>query len=121
MDQIHRLANPQLFASWAGDDFHAWEQAIGTSVTHLSRGSGTVTHVSREMGSIVIHVRYGGAVHEHALWEFRTEVTSMTLPAGVARADLFPAARAQSILQEKARRTAQEARLVLARERRRIG
>ena len=117
MDHEQRLANPQLFAVWAGEDVEAWEQAVGTSVTHTSRGPGTVTSVSRDAGDISIHVRYIRGVHEHALWEFRTEITRMTLPAGLARADLLPAARAHRIQQTIDRRDAQAARLLLTKQR----
>lgn len=121
MEQDFTLSNPQLFAGWAGDDVQAWEQAIGTSVTHLSRGAGTVMQVSREAGIIAIHVRYNGSVHEHALWEFRTEIRNMTLPPGLTRTDLLPAARERRKQQAIDRRAAQEARLISIRQRRTFG
>lgn len=120
MNEDHRLGTPQLFAGWAGDDVVSWEQAVGTSVIHLSRGAGTVTQISREVGNIVIHVRYDGAVHAHALWEFRTEIRNMTLPPGLTRSDMLPAARERLKQQAADRRAAQEARLILIRQKRRI-
>lgn len=121
MDHDQRLANPQLFAFWAGEDVEAWEHAVGTSITHISRGPGTVTSVSQDAGNIGIHVGYIQGVHEHPLWEFRTEITKMTLPAGLSRADLLPAARAHRIQQTIDRRDAQAARLLLAKQRLRSG
>jgi hypothetical protein len=118
MDQDQRLGNPQLFAAWAGEEMQAWEQLAGVSVTHTSRGRGTVAHVSQDMGYITIHVRYNGAVREHPLWEFRTEIMNMTLPAGLTRADLLPAARARRVLETEAKRSAQEARMAIARQKR---
>jgi hypothetical protein len=114
VDQDERLGTPQLFAGWAGEDAAAWERAVGTSVTHLSRGNGTVTLIAQEASGVAVHVRYSGtgAVRAHALWEFRTEVTRMTLPAGLTRADLLPAARARRIRQERDRKAKQEARLL---------
>ncbi len=120
MEQDFTLSNPQLFAGWAGDDVQAWEQAIGTSVTHLSRGNGTVMQVVREAGNIAIHIRYNGTIHEHPLWEFRTEIRNMTLPLGLTRTDLLPAARERRKQQTIERRAAQEARLIVMRQRRTI-
>ena len=120
MDQAQALSNSQLFAGWAGEDVQSWEQAVGTSVIHVSRGAGTVSHVSREAGNIAVHVQYTSAIHEHALWEFRTEIKNMTLPSGLTRADLLPAARERQKQQAVDRRAAQEARLILMRQRRSI-
>ncbi|MGD9889783.1 MAG: hypothetical protein AB7R89_14485 [Dehalococcoidia bacterium] len=120
MDQAQTLSNSQLFASWAGEDVQSWEQAIGTSVTHVSRGAGTVSNVSREAGNIAVHVQYTRAVHAHALWEFRTEIRNMTLPTGLTRADLLPATRERQKQQAEDKRAAQEARLILMRQRRNI-
>jgi hypothetical protein len=120
VDQAQALSNSQLFAGWAGDDVQSWEQAVGTAVIHVSRGAGTVSHVSREAGNIAVHVKYTSAVHEHALWEFRTEIKNMALPNGLTRADLLPAARERQKQQAEDRRTAQEARLILMRQRRSI-
>jgi hypothetical protein len=120
VDQAQALSNSQLFAGWAGEDVQSWEQAVGTSVIHVSRGAGTVSHVSREAGTIAVHVQYTRDLHEHALWEFRTEIRNMTLPAGLTRADLLPAARERQQQQAVDRRAAQEARLTQMRQRRSI-
>jgi hypothetical protein len=117
VDQARALSNSQLFAGWAGDDVSSWEQAVGTSVIHVSRGAGTVSHISREAGNIAVHIQYTRSIHEHALWEFRTEIRNMTLPAGLTRADLLPAARERQKQQAVDRRAAQEARLILMRQR----
>jgi hypothetical protein len=106
MDEERRLSTSKLFANWAGEDFPSWQQAIGASVTHLSRGNGHVTDVSREAGIISVHVQYLRDSRSHALWEFRTELTTMTLPAGLAREDLIPTVRARRLLQEEEKRTA---------------
>ena len=100
MNDEHRLSIPKLFAKWAGEDFDSWRQAIGASVTHLSRGDGHVTAVSREGGAISIHVHYAHAEREHPLWEFRTEFTQMTLPHGLTRDELIPTVKAQRLLHE---------------------
>jgi len=101
VNQEYRLSNPQLFARWAGEDFDAWRQVIGMSVTHLSRGKGSVIDVSQEAGIVSIHVHYARFQHEHPLWEFRTEVRSMTLPEGLTRDDLIMAVKARQLLQEQ--------------------
>ena len=106
MDEEHRLSNPRLFARWAREDFSSWQHAIGTSVTHLSRGDGRVTNVSQEAGQVSIRVQYANAAREHPLWEFRTEFTHMTLPEGVTRGDFIPTVRARRLLQEEVTRTA---------------
>ena len=104
MDEERRLSTPKLFASWAGEDLHCWQQAIGASVTHLSRGVGQVTDVSLEAGSITVTVRYLLAERRHALWEFRTELTHMTLPEGLTRDDLIPMAKVQRLRREQEQR-----------------
>lgn len=106
MDDERRLANSHLFASWAGDDFSSWQRAVGASVTHLSHGVGQVTSVTRDRGVISIHVQYGRSERGHALWEFRTELISMTYPAGLTRDDLSPPVKARRLLQEETTRTA---------------
>jgi hypothetical protein len=106
MDDERRLSTSKLFASWAGEDFHSWQQAVGASVTHLSRGSGQVTSVSQEAGIVSVHVRYLRADRSHPLWEFRTELTNMTLPEGLTRDDLIPTVKAQRLLKEQEKRTA---------------
>ena len=106
MDDERRLANSNLFASWAGDDFASWERAVGASVTHLSRGTGQVTGVTRDGGVISIHVQYGRSEYVHALWEFRTELISMTYPAGVTREELSEPVRARRLRHEETTRTA---------------
>lgn len=105
-----RLSNRELFASWAGEDFHSWQKAIGASVTHLSRGDGHVTNVSQEGGSVSIHVRYARSDRVHPLWEFRTELTSMTLPAGLTRDDFVPTVKARRLLREQGQKAARAAR-----------
>lgn len=117
VDEERRLSTSKLFAGWAGDDFPSWEQAVGASVTHLSRGDGQVTNVSQEAGIIAVHVQYARDTHSHALWEFRTELTHMTLPAGLARADLIPRAKARRLRQEREKR-AEHAALQTDRRRR---
>lgn len=97
MNEESRLSNPQLFARWAGEDFDAWRQVIGMSVRHLSRGTGSITDVSREAGIVSIHVHYARAQREHPLWEFRTEVRSMTLPDGITREDLISVVKARQL------------------------
>ena len=97
MDEERRLAIPQLFARWAREEFPAWRQAIGASVTHLSRGDGRVTDVSQEAGSIAVHVRYARAERRHPLWEFRTELMRMTLPTGLSRDDLMSTVTARRL------------------------
>ena len=109
MDEEHRLSNPKLFAKWAHEDFPAWRQLIGVAVTHLSRGDGQVTDVSREAGSVSIQVQYARSERSHALWEFRTEFTDMTLPQGLTRADLIAPVKAQRLLQEQARKASRTA------------
>jgi hypothetical protein len=104
MDEERRLSTSKLFAGWAGDDVHSWEQAVGASVTHLSRGDGQVTNVSQEAGIIAVHVQYARDSRRHALWEFRTELRDMTLPEGLTRADLIPRAKARRLRREQARR-----------------
>ena len=100
MNDEHRLSTPKLFAKWAGANFASWRQAIGASVTHMSRGDGHVTAVSREAGVVSIHVHYAQAEREHPLWEFRTEFMQMTLPNGLTRDDLIPTVKAQRLLHE---------------------
>lgn len=119
MDEERRLANPQLFAAWAGEEAASWEQAIGMSVTHLSRGQGRIVEVSQTGGVIAIHVQYARTIHDHALWEFRTEVREMTLPPGCTRAGLAPAARARRLLLDEGRRERHEAALPAVRQKKR--
>jgi hypothetical protein len=109
MDEERRLSTSKLFAGWAGDDFPSWEQAVGASVTHLSRGDGQVTNVSSEAGIIAVHVQYARDSRRHALWEFRTELTNMTLPEGLTRTDLIPTAKARRLRREQERRAARAA------------
>ena len=109
MDEENRLSNPKLFAKWAREDFPSWQQLTGVSVTHLSRGDGQVTDVSREAGSVSIQVQYAHAARSHALWEFRTEITDMTLPHGLTHGDLIAPVKAQRLLQEQARKTSSTA------------
>ena len=104
MDEERRLSIPQLFARWAHDDVHSWQQAVGVSVTHLSRGDGHVTDVSQEAGIISIHVQYARGNRGHPLWEFRTELIGMTLPAGLTRDDLIPAVKERRLLREQEQR-----------------
>jgi len=111
MDIEQGLTDQRLFARWAGEDFPSWERAVGATVTHLSRGKGTVTGVSRETGTIAVHVAYERSQYAHATWELRTEFTRMTLPEGLTRAEITPGARAWR-LQEAER--AQEDRQVVA-------
>lgn len=119
MGDEHRLANPQLFAGWAGEDFGSWEQAIGTSVTHVSRGRGQIINVTREAGVISVHVQYARSVREHATWEIRTEIRDMTLPLGYTRDQLIPAARAQRILHEQGKQARHAAQSVPERRKKR--
>ena len=109
MNDEHRLSTPRLFARWAGEDFHSWQQAIGASVTHLSRGDGRVTNVSQEAGVVSIHVQYVGADREHPAWEFRTEFTNMTFPEGLTREDLIPTVKARRLLREHVPKAMREA------------
>ena len=105
MDEERRLSTPKLFARWAREDFPSWQQAIGATVTHVSRGDGHVTNVTQEAGTVSIHVHYARADREHPLWEFRTELMSMTLPAGVTRDDMIPTVRARRLLREQEKET----------------
>jgi hypothetical protein len=102
MDEEYRMSGPLLFARWAGEDFQSWYQAIGVSVTHLSRGNGRVTNVSQEGGTVFVHVQYAKEGRVHALWEFRTELTHMSLPDGLTRDDMITPVRARRLLQEQA-------------------
>ena len=106
MDEERRLSNSRLFASWAGEDFGAWQRATGASVTHLSRGVGQVTNISQDTGTIAIHVQYERSAREHALWEFRTEFIDMTFQAGLTREDLLPTVEARRLLREHEAQTA---------------
>ena len=110
MDEERRLSNARLFASWAGEDFGAWQRATGASVTHLSRGNGQVTNVSQDAGHIAIHVHYERSDRGHALWEFRTEFIDMTYQAGLTREDLLPTVEARRLLREHEAQTALLAR-----------
>jgi len=110
VDEEHRLSNRQLFASWAREDFHSWQQAIGASVTHLSRGDGQVTNVSQEAGIVSIQIHYAQGNREHPLWEFRTELTNMTFPKGLTRDDFIPTVKARRLLQEQHEKADREAR-----------
>jgi hypothetical protein len=101
MDEEGRISTPRLFASWAQEDFASWHRAIGATVTHLSRGDGRIVNVSQAGSIISIHVQYAGAGREHALWEFRTELTHMTLADGMTRNDLIPVVKARRLLQEQ--------------------
>ena len=110
MEEERRLSNSRLFASWAGEDFGAWQRATGASVTHLSRGVGRVTNVSQDAGTIAVHVQYERSDRQHALWEFRTEFIDMTYHAGLTREDLIPTVQARRLLQEHQTRTTPLAR-----------
>jgi hypothetical protein len=101
MDEDYRLSIPKLFARWAGEDVHSWEQAIGVSVTHLSRGEGRVTGVSETTGIISIRVEYARASREHPLCELRTEFTNMTLPAGLNRDHMIATMKARRHIHEQ--------------------
>lgn len=105
MDEERRLSNVQLFASWAGEDFDAWQRATGASVTHLSRGNGQVTNVSQDAGIIAIQVQYERSARGHALWEFRTEFIAMTFAEGLTRADLIPTVEARRLRREQEMQT----------------
>ena len=109
MDQERHLSTSKLFGLWAGDELHSWERAVGATVTHLSRGKGQVTGVSRAPGGVAIHVQYLGAAHDHAPWEFRTELTAMTLPDGLTREQLIPPVKTQRLDRERETRLASEA------------
>ncbi|MGH2583487.1 MAG: hypothetical protein ACRDJE_01080, partial [Dehalococcoidia bacterium] len=87
----------------------AWRQGIGMSVTHLSRGEGSITNGSQEAGFVTIHVHYARLQREHPLWEFRTEVRSMTLPEGLTREDLIVAVKARQLLQDQEEKADREA------------
>jgi hypothetical protein len=104
LDDERRLSTSKLFASWAGEDFHSWQQAVGAAVTHLSRGTGHVINVSQEAGVVSVNVRYLRADRSHPLWEFRTELTTMTLPNGLTRDDLIPTVKARRLLKEQEKR-----------------
>jgi hypothetical protein len=110
VDEEYRLSIPKLFARWADEDFHAWEQAIGTSVTHLSRGNGRVADVTREGGIITVHVQYAKAVRGHPLCELRTEFTQMTLPAGLTRDGVIATVKARRLFHEHEADTIRQAR-----------
>ena len=101
MDEEYRLSIPRLFGRWAGEDFHAWQQAIGVSVTHLSRGNGRVTDVTREGGIITVHIQYAKAVRGHPLCELRTEFTQMALPTGLTRDGVIATVKARRLLHEQ--------------------
>jgi hypothetical protein len=101
VDEDYRLSIPKLFARWAGEDFHSWQEAIGVSVTHLSRGNGRVTDVSQEAGNISIHIQYARAVREHPLCEFRTEFIQMTLPTALTRDDVIATLKERRLLHEQ--------------------
>ena len=110
MEEERRLSNSRLFASWAGEDFGAWQRATGASVTHLSRGVGQVTNISQDAGTIAIHVQYERSERRHALWEFRTEFIDMTYQAGLTRADLLPTVAARRLQRDHATQTTPLAR-----------
>lgn len=105
MNEEFRLSNPRLFARWAGEDLESWQQAVGVSVTHLSRGDGRVTKILQDAGVISIHVQYAQADHQHPTWEFRTEFTNMTLPEGLSRDEVIPAVKARRLAQEQEEKT----------------
>ncbi len=109
MDEEQRLSSVELFASWASDVFDAWHQAIGATVTHLSRGAGHITDVTQDAGDVTVHVHYARGDRGHPLWEFRTEVTHIVLPAGLLRDDLRATVKARRLVQERSKQATQEA------------
>jgi hypothetical protein len=110
MDEERRFSTVELFASWAREDFNLWHQAIGTSVTHLSRGDGHITDVTQDAGAVTVHIHYAHGERAHPLWEFRTEVTHMTLPVGLLRDDLLATVTARRLVQERSKQATREAR-----------
>lgn len=110
MDEEHQLSNSLLFARWAGEDHEAWQQAVGGSVTHLSRGKGQVTAVSEQDGVVSVHVHYAKGDRIHASWELRTEFIDMKYANGLTRADFIPTVRARRLHKEQQRTAARLAR-----------